>query len=428
MKNSTRKEDVYMARPASAVDANEKLSIRNGIATTVILNISTNYFPLFAISVLGVSNYQVGLISSLPQFIGIFAMVIGSLLIGRMEEKKRLTAYSFLAARFFLLAMFLLVYLPEGMRGWIFVLLVGLMNFPGSIANLSWQSFIGDLIPDSRRSGFFSERNRVMTIVGMLSTFAIGILLQQFDQSNALPFQVLFMAAFLIGLAEVYYLFKHEEPKSSRKAEKKVSIGLHVFKHKPFLYFIICSLFFNFGWQMAWSLFSIYQIKIAGATALWISLFTVANQLAQIVSFKWWGRMADKHSNAKMMILVSLGMASAPVLTILSPNMVYLVIVNFFSGLFVSGTVLLLFNQLLEVTEEETRSLCISNYNILLALVAFIAPQFGVFLLEAAGMDSAMIVSSVLRGAGAIFFFSLFIYLRKSKGHPLSVKLARNTI
>ncbi|WP_370448622.1 MFS transporter, partial [Exiguobacterium sp. IPBC4] len=125
------------------------------------MNISTNYFPLFAISVLGVSNYQVGLISSLPQFIGIFAMVIGSLLIGRMEEKKRLTAYSFLAARFFLLAMFLLVYLPEEMRGWIFVLLVGLMNFPGSIANLSWQSFIGDLIPDSRRSGFFSERNKV---------------------------------------------------------------------------------------------------------------------------------------------------------------------------------------------------------------------------------------------------------------------------
>ncbi|QED47673.1 MFS transporter [Cytobacillus dafuensis] len=403
-----------MGQSFSITKVNEKLSIRNGIATTIILNISNNYFPLFAISVLGATNYQVGLISSLPQFVGMFAMLIGSIVLSRLEEKKKFTAYSFLFARMFLIAMFLVIFLPAEYRSWAFVLLVGLMNLPGSFANLSWQSLIGDLIPDQRRSGFFSERNKIMTIVGMIATFLIGLLLQQFDKSDPLPFQILFVIAFLFGLVEFYYLMKHIERRKNREInKKKFQLGLHVFKYKPFVYFLVCSLFFNFGWQMAWSLFSIYQIKYAGATAFWISLITVSNQIAQIASFSWWGRMADKHSNAKMLILVSLGMASTPFLTILSTNLVYLVIVNASSGLFVSGTVLLLFNHLLEVTKEENRSLCISNYNILLALVAFIAPQFGVFLLEYTNINTAMIISTILRGSSAILFFFMFIYLKR---------------
>lgn len=133
--------------------------------------------------------------------------------------------------------------------------------------------------------------------------------------------------------------------------------------------------------------------------------------------------MADKHSNAKMLILVSIGMASTPILTVLSTNLLYLVIVNASSGLFVSGTVLLLFNHLLEVTKEDNRSTCIANYNILLALVAFIAPQFGVFLLENTSMDVAMIISTILRGSSAILFFFMFLYMQKSHSGIVSKKM-----
>jgi MFS family permease len=400
----------------SSYEYNEKLSIQNGIASTVVTNITNNYFTLFAISALGASNYQIGLMNSLPQFIGMFAMITGSILLGRLHEKKKFTAISVLYTRLFLLLMTFVIYIPDDYRSWVFVLLVGLMNFPGSFALVSWQSFIGDLIPESRRSNFFSNRNRILTIVGMISTFFIGLALQYFHPSNPLPYQVLFFLAFLFGLVEVYYLFKHKEPKLEKKAQiRNKGLGLHVYKHKPFLYFLACGLFFNFAWQMAWSLFSIYQIKYAMATGLWISLFAVANQIAQIVSFKWWGRMADKHSNAKMMILVSIGMASAPILNVLSTNLVYLILVNGFSGFFVSGTVLILFNQLLEVTKEENRSLCISHYNVLLAFVAFIAPQFGVYLLETTSMDMAMTTATVLRGLNAFLFLALYIFMKKEK-------------
>ncbi|WP_254780682.1 MFS transporter [Bacillus sp. UNCCL13] len=409
------KEDEHVKSESHINRLNEKYSIRNGIASTVVMNISNNYFALFAIGVLGASNYQVGLISSLPQFIGMFAMILCSIIIEKYEDKKQFTAYSIFFTRFFLFLMAFVMLVPTDYRAWTFVILVGLMNFPGSFANLSWQSFIGDLIPDERRSGFFSERNRILTMVGMAVTFLIGILLQMFAKSNPIPYQLLFSVAFIFGIVEVYFLTKHVSSKKTQPSKKTIEFKLDVtiFKDKPFIFFVICGLFFNFGWQMAWSLFSIYQIKYAMATGLWISLFTVANQVAQIASFKWWGKMADKHSNAKMMILVSLGMATAPIMTIMSTNLIYLIFVNAFSGLFVSGTVLILFNQLLEVTNENNRSTYIAKYNIVLAIIGFIAPQFGVYLLEVTSMEVAMTTSTILRASSAIFFVFLYVYLKK---------------
>jgi len=405
---------------------NERLSIKNGVYTTIILNISNNYFPLFAISVLGATNYQVGLISSLPPFIGMFAMIIGSLIINRLQEKKMFTVYSFLAARLFLVGIALVVFIPDKYQVIVFIVLVGIMNFPFSFANLSWQAFIGDIIQEDRRSGFFSTRNKMMTLIGMISTFFIGIFLQFFDKTDPIPYVGLYLLAFVLGLLEINYLKKHVEPKKKELPKKRSThFGISVFRNKAFLYFIISALFFNFAWQMCWTLFSIYQIKYAGATGLWISLFAVANSIGQIISFKWWARMADKHSNAKMLILVSLGMAIAPFITIFSTNLVFLVITNIFAGLFVSGTVLMLFNQLLDVTNEDNRSLCISNYNILLAFVAFIAPQFGVFLLETTNIYTAMNISGFLRAFSGIFFFFLYIYLKRREGVPFNRKMAK---
>jgi hypothetical protein len=73
----------------------------------------------------------------------------------------------------------------------------------------------------------------------------------------------------------------------------------------------------------------------------------------------------------------------------------------------------------LEVTQEEKRSVFISNYNILLALVAFVAPQFGAYLLEQTSIDMAMIVSTILRGSSAGVFFFLYLFLKKNQSKSL---------
>ncbi|XZF76651.1 MFS transporter [Bacillus sp. AL-1R] len=297
----------------------------------------------------------------------------------------------------------------------VFVILIALMNFPGTFSNLSWQAFIGDLIPADRRNAFFGNRNRILTFTGMIVTLLAGICMKSINPKSALPYQLLFLFAFIFGMIEFFYLLKHKEEKQKIEISNHYSpFSKHLFQYKPYITFLVCALFFNFAWQMAWSLFSIYQIRFAHATAFWISLFTVSNQLSQIVSFRWWARMANRYSNTQLLIWISIGMASAPILNILSTNYVYLFIVNFTSGFFVSGTVLILFNSLLEATEEEHRTSYIANYNFLLSIVSFIAPQLGVFLLESFSMNIAMIISTIFRGLAGILF-GIMAYKMSSK-------------
>lgn len=381
----------------------------SGISATLVMTLTNNYFALFAIAVLGANNYQVGMISSLPQFLSIFGTIAGAFVVNKLERKKGLVSGSTLLARLFLIMMVFVVYLPAEYRVWVFVLLVGFMNLPGSISVMSWQTMIGDLISEKRRNEFFSTRNRVMTLISMGTTLVLGIILGLFDKSNAVPYQALFFTGFVFGLMEVIYLMKHQEtPRPVLRAARTIQFGRGLYQHKPYVNFMIAGLVFNFAWQMAWSLFSIYQIRDAHATGFWLSIFLVANQISQVASFKWWGRMSDRYGTVPMLFLAAFGMGSAPILTILSTNLYYLTAINLITGAFQAGTVLLLFNQLLAASKEDNRTAYISNYNALLSIIGFIAPQFGVWLLETFSMDMAMTLSTLFRCSSAFLFVYLF--------------------
>lgn len=396
---------------------NEKFSIYNGLASTVSTNMVNGYIPLFAIGVLGATNQQIGLIVSLPSIIGMLALIPGAIWLNRVQSKKNFAVISTLLTRLLFSLILFVPFLGTPYAAWALVGLIALLNFPGALSGLSWQSMIGDLVPETRRGEFFSSRNRYNTIAAMAVTFGTGVFLQQFDKESAFPYQILFFAAFLFAVVEIFYLIKHKEPSRDRDMEtadataKKLS--LNVFKHKPFLAFVISALLFGFSSQMAWSLFSIYQIKEANATALWLSLFSVTNQLAQIVSIKWWAKTADRRGNSFVLFIAAAGMATAPALTVLSTNLVYLTLINLWIGLFVSGTNLLLFNQLLKASPEAERTNYIANYNFLLAIVGFIAPQTGVFLLNGLGMNSAMNIISLLRLLAACSFLIVAFRLER---------------
>lgn len=396
------------------LNQNEKLSIYNGLASTVSTNMVNGYIPLFAIGVVGATNQQIGLIVSLPSIIGMLALIPGAIWLNKVQSKKNFAVISTFFTRLLFSLILFVPFLGSPYSAWALVGLVALLNFPGALSGLSWQSMIGDLVPEKRRGEFFSSRNRYNTIAAMAITFTTGVFLQQFHKDSAFPYQILFFAAFIFAVLEIYFLIKHKEPITASEKQlvepRARNHSLYVYKHKPYLAFLISALLFSFSAQMAWSLFSIYQIKEANATALWLSMFSVTNQLAQIVSIKWWANAADRRGNSFVLFIAAAGMATAPSLTVLSANLVYLTLINLWIGLFVSGTNLLLFNQLLKASPEANRTNYIANYNFLLSIIGFIAPQMGVFLLNGMGMNAAMNTISLIRFIAACSF--LFVALK----------------
>ncbi|MER1959089.1 MAG: MFS transporter [Solibacillus sp.] len=391
---------------------NEKMSIYHGMASAVAQNTSNSYIPIFAMTILGATNYQVGLISSLPPLVALVMTLPAAILLNRAIEQKKLVAFSVVAARFIFLLIAFVSYVPGSFGSWLLLGLIATMSIPNTMANMGWQSFIGNLIEENRRAQFFSDRNRLLTIVGLIVTLTIGVVMKDVT-TNKLAYQILFMFTFVVGLVELYFILKHDEPKREIQDEKKRAMDWSIFKHKQYVLFLAVALLFNFGWQMAWGLFNIYNVRYAEATIFWISMFNVANMLAQIASFGLWKKWSQKYGNMRVFVWVAFGMSTAPLLTVLSTNLYYLTAMMMLSGIFVSGTVLILFNLLLENSPKEVRTYCITTYNVLLAIIAFTAPQIGIWLLETYAMDIAMYSSTVMRFLAAICFLVLYIVRRK---------------
>lgn len=399
---------------------NEKISIYHGMVSTIAVNLASNFFPIFAISILGATNYQVGLISSLPPLVALIMTIPAAIMLNRLELQKKTVAMSVLWARVLFLLIIGVVYLTSTYQTWTFLIIIALMNVPGTISTIGWQTLISGMITDERRGTFFSDRNRLLTVVGMITTLLIGIIMKN-QTNNAAAYQWLFFSAFGFGLLEVFFLLKHKEtvqPKTNTQ-NKNSFMNWSIFKDNGYRWFLIAALCFNFTWQMAWGIFNIYNVKYAHATILWISIFSVGNQLVQIFTFPLWKKWAEHKSNTLMLVWAAMGMALAPVLTILSTNLVYLTFTQMLSGFFVSGIVLLLFNLLLEQSPQETRTYCITTYNVLLSFVAFIAPQIGIWLLDATGIQRSMEINSFLRFISAFGF--LIIYAKCFKNNKTAL-------
>jgi MFS family permease len=391
---------------------NEKISIYHGMVSTIAINLAGNFYPIFAISILGATNFQVGLISSLPPLIALLMTIPAAILLNRLESQKKTVAMSVLGARLLFLLLIAVVYIASPYQAWAFLIIIALMNVPATISNIGWQTLISGMIKDERRGTFFSDRNRLLTIAGMTSTLIIGIIMKN-QTTNASAYQWLFFAALLFGLGEVFFLMKHKEKVQYSSNSKKASMNWSIFKDHGYKWFLIAALCFNFTWQMSWGIFNIYHVRIAEATILWISIFSVACQLVQIFTFPLWKKWAEEKSNTLMLVWAALGMALVPFLTVLSTNLFYLTCVQALSGFFISGVVLLLFNLLLEQSPQETRTYCITTYNVLLSFVAFIAPQIGILLLEGLGIQKSMELNSIMRIGSAFVFLLMYSRTRK---------------
>ncbi|WP_017380514.1 MFS transporter [Paenisporosarcina sp. TG-14] len=397
---------------------NEKISIYNGMASTIAMNFSNNFFPIFAITILSATNYQVGLISSLPPLMALLMTIPAAILLNRAHEHKKLVAMAILLSRLMFMLIVVLVYLPsESMQAWVFLVIIALMSIPNTVATIGWQTLISGMISESRRGQFFSDRNRLLTIVGLVSTLTVGIVMR--DSSDSVTaYQILFAIAFGFGLLEAFLLMKHKEDPAHIEGPllRKKLMDWSIFQNSGYVWFLVAAVFFNFTWQMAWGIFNIYHVRIVGATIFWISMFSVGNMLMQILTFPLWKKWAERKSNIRVFVWAALGMASTPFLTVLSTNLYYLTLVQTMSGFFLSGVLLILFNLLLEKSPEATRTYCITTYNVLLAFAAFLAPQIGIWLLNSWGVELAMYFNSSLRLLSAALFFIVYVrHARVSK-------------
>jgi len=395
---------------------NERVSLWNGLFGAISLSLVSSFLPLFAVEALRADDYQVALLSSLPQLMNLFATFLGMIFLRAFaREVKHFTFWSLLAARVLLVFFVLLPFFPVNHPAALLVFLVGFMAFPQAFGNLFWQALIGEIIPPGRRNGFFSYRNRLATLASMFAVLLVGAFMSAFDKRIFWPYQVFFAIALVTGLLEVGFLALHRVhsfvPVEKTTTGRVLSFSFtelgESLREPRFRRYLVAIPFFHFAWQMAWPLFTLYNVKVARADAFWLATFTVTSLLGQLVTFGFWGRLADDRDGRHLLGVATLGMATIPALTVLSTSLPYLASVNLWTGLFLSGVQLLILNVLFALGELRDRNGAIALYNVGVGVIGFFAPQVGVLVAAKIGIIGAMWLSSFLRALSALFLWLL---------------------
>lgn len=422
----------------SQLKRNLRLTVIAGAAATIIFNLTNPFLSLFVLR-LGGTNYHVAWLSALPGLAAVLALIPGGAFVDRFTYKKKVYCWMTGASRFFYLCLAIVPFLPTFWQPTVFVLLIGLMRFPGSVSEIAWQSFFADYTPEAHRGYSLAQKQRISTIFGMVITFTAGQILARFPQTDLERvrfYQVFFIIAFFFACIELFANSRIVEPRDEENEKGSAALNqtslkqrfrllFHSFSDTPqakrFLIFAGCSMIFHFGWQMGWPLFGIYQIKHLHAGEDWLAIISVISAITSVLSYKPWAKFAEKYGNDFTLTLTGLGMSITPALYAASKTLPILAAANSIVGISTAGFILTLMNITLIEVPKFQRTLYIACYNTLINVSAIFSPNVGVFFVDNYGIHKALLAVSFFRFIGVIAFFIRYRYHSREKKEQLTV-------
>jgi MFS family permease len=408
---------------------NTRLFTLEGAICAVILNLANPFFSMFA-KRLGAGDYEIGLLSSLPALIGIFALIPGALLVDRQRDKKGIVALLILLFGIMYPLAAVTPYLG-GIRVYVFILLIALMNWPFSVFNISWQSFFSDVLSGNSRSTAYAKRSSSSTLFGITTGLLAGIILAYIPRTDAqriFIYQIFFTVSFALALLQRWYLSKIDGY-TLREALPLTGNYLTALKtslrglaaNRQFRFFTLISFVFHAAWQMAWPLFFIFQVDHLHANEAWLSYINVASGITGVATFAFWGRVINRKGAKWVVIIGALGLSINPIIIVNLKTLFWVLLANTLVGLTFSAFQLALFENLLEVVPQENKTLNFAIYTTFISISSFFAPMIGVWIYTMTDIHFAMTLAGILRLSATGLF--VLRYVKSIKEQPKSLSL-----
>jgi len=371
------------------------------------MNVFYNPYAMKFLERIGGNEFHFSLINSTKGIIMIFTALPAAFIINKIADKQKVTANVVLVMATIIFSMFFIPILPNDYQVISFIVIMTVLMIPISIYNISYQNITAEIFP-LRRARVLSKRSIYTIIFTTAVTITSGLVFRYFAQDNSeyiLIYRIFYAMAFVFGLL-AFFVFKKinykpvktEEPIKFKGSFKKV------FKNKRYTKFVLSSTIFHFGWQMGWPLFSIYTIKTLGADEFWLAIISVGSAIVMLFALRVWPRLIEKYGNEKIVYICTLGMAMTPILYVISKSLLVLAIFSSLSGIFTSGTITVLFSDMLEVVPEKNRIIYVGYYNVLTNITLAISPLVGHYFYEMKGIIYALIITSIFRLFGGIAF------------------------
>ncbi len=355
-------------------------SVLDGTFCSSMIGFGESFLSAFAVF-LKATNIQLGLLSSFPQMIGSFSQLLSNRLIKLFNSRKKLVcAFALLQGLMYI--PIALVFFFGTLRIYHLIFFVSIYWLFGMILGPAWSSWMGDIVPENRRGAYFGLRNKITGFASFFSFLIAGYVLQRYADGLMLQyvgFVIIFTLALLSRVVSFIFLTKKYEPKYEVAKESEFSFFDFVRHVRETNYglFVIFLCLMNFSVYLSAPFFTPYMLNDLGMNYLSFTIVIAAAMVVKIFSMPIWGRVSDRFGAKKVLSLSSYLMPIVPVLWIFSDNIIYLILIQMYSGFIWAGFELAAFNFIFDTTSAQKRATCIAYYNVLNGSAIFLGALLG---------------------------------------------------
>lgn len=401
-------------------------SIKDGAAYAVMLGLGETWIGTCALF-LGASPSRVGLLATIPLFLGACAQLVTPPVIDRTRSRKRLILQGAAVQMAAWLPMIAALFAPKPLGFWLLLGGFSLYFVSVHFTVPAWMSVMGDLVPRETRGRYFGWRNSMALLLQLLSATTAGVGLWIYEKAGheAHGFLVLFVGSLLARGVSTYYLWRMAEPPYQQKDEDRFTLWqflrrLPESNFAKFSLFVAC---LNAASHFAGCLFIPYWRNDLGYSYWELMAAMTAVLVIQIPSLLFWGRVADRYGNKRVLKATSLGIAVLPAMWLVSGNIVFAIFMQFWSGFWWSGFSQSVSNFLLDAVTPAKRVRCtaylnlMANAGILVGGLAgswaikVVPPRIGPIDLPFA-FSTLLVLSTVLRSSVVLIFMPLIREVR----------------
>ena len=243
---------------------------------------------------------------------------------------------------------------------------------------------MGDLIPAETRGSFFGFRNRCMAISTFVALVISGSILNLFSAWHVavFGFSTLFLIAALVRYRAARSLDPLPNPPYAVATHDKFTFWQFIRRahQSNFVKFVFFVSSMNLAVAFAGPYFAIYMLRDIHLSYVEYTSVVAASVVGQFLVLQSWGKLSDQFGNRKILAVCGWQVALNPFMWLVSDHVAWLIMIQFYSGVFWAGFNLAAANFVFDAVSPPKRARCIAYQAIINGVLVFIGSMFGGYL------------------------------------------------
>jgi MFS family permease len=378
-----KQQNVQNEHNNEELEKNKSLRLFHGEVAAEAAGQAGNDYASASMVAAGAGDWTVAMMSALNNLVAGFLYIKVPSIIQKMgSRKKAILVLAFLDAIGWLPLIAILLFFRHINPIWLIPCWI-INLIPGMLLTPARSSWLADLVPANIRGRYFGMRAAISGAAYLGTFYIFSYVLQIFNDRALSGFALLFFIAFVATFICFLIFTKiHNTPVAP---EKDANFSFFDFlgeaRQRNLGRFILFVALFQFAVYLAYPFFTPYLLGDLHLSYIFYALVFSAQFAARVLIVTFWGKYADKVGNLKVMRIVSFAIPFVPLLWLTSHHIVFLVLVQLFSGACGAGFDLCSGNFIYEAAPAGKRLKYIAYYKALSTLFMALGALAGIYLL-----------------------------------------------